>query len=143
MELAFVGLLLVMVVFATLDYGRVAQLQNRMSNAAREGAAIARETPAAVDSGCQGRENVADRSAGQDIELSQRDGYTVTVALADGDVRQEYTGCGTPTGGVAVGPGDRVVVTVTADIDMLSPFAAAVTGDTLTLSREVETVVQG
>ncbi len=140
-------MLLITIVFASLDYGRLARVQNQLSNAAREGAAIAELTPYRVNRGCQGGANVLDRVDRQDPNLSgggTAPGYTVTVSKRlPGGGLQAYTGCTTATSGLTVSPGDRVVVKVTRDITIHSPVAAAVIGDTATLSRQVEVVVQG
>lgn len=140
-------MLLATIIFATLDYGRVAKVQNQLSNAAREGASVAELNPTWVDRGCQSGTNVLDRTDRQDPGLSgggTAPGYTVTVAkrLDDGSL-QPYTGCGTASSGVTLSPGDRVVVTVTRDIDLYSPMAAVVVGQTLRVSRKVVVVVQG
>lgn len=146
-EFAFIVLLLTTIIFTTLGYGRFAQYQNRLSNAAREGAAVARLNPYSVNRGCQAGNNVEDRADRQDTGLSgngRAPGYTVKVAKRSGDGSlTSYKGCGAANPAVTISPGDRIVVTVTRDIDMHSPAAAAVVGNTATITRQVETVVQG
>lgn len=148
-ELCIVFTLLTFLVIGAIDLGRLAGYHNRMENAAREGAAIAQMTPAAVNSGCQGDRNVVDRTARQNADLASRPGYTVTVArkvadpAADGGFRYDaYTGCTTPSVGL-IQPGERIRVTVTADVAPTGMLSAAFLGNTIHLSRSIEVVVQG
>lgn len=141
MVLPLIGLL----VFTAIDLGRLAQYQNRMSNAAREGAAIAQVFPTSVNSGCQGDRNVTDRTQKQSESLSHVVGYSVSIAKKDPGTGSltPYTGCTAPSGGLTVSPGDHVVVTVTADVKMSGPITTAFVGGTAHLRRRVEVVVQG
>ncbi|MCU1369754.1 MAG: TadE-like protein, partial [Ilumatobacteraceae bacterium] len=107
-ELALIMPVLAMIIFSTIDLGRTATYFNRLSNAAREGAAVAQFTPTAVNSGCNGHRNIVDRVRGQDERLTSEPGYTVTVAKknASTGVLTPYTGCTTTTPALTFAPGD-------------------------------------
>ena len=147
-ELGIVITLLTFLVLGAIDLGRLAGFHNRMENAAREGGAIVQLTPAAVDAGCHGDRNVADRVARQNPELAATPGFRVVVerktTSAGGAVRYlPYTGCETPSQGGAIPPGERVRVTVKADVRPSGVITAQVLGDPIHLSRSIEVVVQG
>lgn len=128
-EFAVIALLLAGIIFTTIDYGRFAQLQNRMSNAAREGAAYGQLQPCDTD-------GIEDRAGGQDEELVEVDGYSVDITYQDDSPAEASGDCDH-------GPGDRVIVEVRARITMHSPFAAAFVGEDVDLSRTTEAVIQG
>lgn len=144
-ELALIMPILAMIVFSSIDLGRTASYQNRMSNAAREGAAVAQFTPKAVNSGCNGDRNIVDRVRKQNASLAQMTGYTVTVAKKNTStgVLTTYTGCTATTPTLTFAPGDRIVITVSADLKMSGPVSVAVIGNTAHLRRSAELVVQG
>ncbi len=128
-EFAFIALMLSTLIFTTIDYGRFAQLQNRLSNAAREGSAYAQLQPCDTD-------GIKDRVGGQDPELTKVQGYDVDVTYRDDSDSDPSDACDQS-------PGDRVIVEVTAQVAMISPFAAAIVGDDPAVTRRVEAVIQG
>ena len=144
-ELALIMPILAMMIFSTIDLGRTASYHNRMSNAVREGAAVAQFTPAAVDSGCNGDRNILDRVRKQNEQLAAEAGYTVTVAKknASTGALTTYTGCTATTPALSFAPGDRVVITVTVNLAMSGPASVAMVGNTAELERSAELVVQG
>jgi Flp pilus assembly protein TadG len=131
--------------FSAIDVGRMGQYQNRMSNAAREGAAIAQFSPRSVNTGCNGTRNVVDRVKAQNPSLATAPGYSVTIGKKDTStgVVTTYTGCNTASNGVTIAPGDRLVVTVKLTITMSGPITAKALGNTVQLVRKNEFVVQG
>ncbi|MCU1499404.1 MAG: hypothetical protein JWM47_3357 [Acidimicrobiales bacterium] len=133
-----------MVVFGVLDLSRIAQLQNRLSSAARSGAAVAQFYPKGVDTGCA-QSSVVDAAKGSETKLSALSGFTVTVSKRNAatGALTPYTGCGAASGGVTLAAGDEVVVTVTAKITMFTPLASAFVGSPLSVQRSVDVVVQG
>jgi Flp pilus assembly protein TadG len=144
-ELAIVAPVLATIIFTAVDFGRMGQYQNRLSNAAREGAAMVQVDPTAVNTGCRGTRNAFDAAAAQNTELAAMPGFSVTVAKKDvaTGVLTPFTGCGTASGGVTLVPGDRLVVTVKVRMTMTSPVTIKQMGRTPTLSRSTEVVVQG
>lgn len=144
-ELALIVPVLAVIILSSIDLGRTASFHNKMSNAAREGAAVAQFTPRAVDSGCNGDRNIVDRVRKQNESLASESGYTVTVAKKDAStgVLTPYTGCSTTTPSMSFGPGDRIVVTVQVDLALSGPASKAFLGDRAQLERSAELVVQG
>lgn len=145
-EFALVLPILAILVFGTIDLGRVFRLNTRLENAAREGAAgIAAFSPLRVDSGCRGRANIVDRVKDEDTALATEPGFTVKVFKRDGGTGvlvppAGITGCDTGAPGVIVAPGDRMVVQVEAFFDALSP----VTGrGRITVRGSHEVILQG
>lgn len=125
-EFAFVALLLTGIIFTTIDYGRFAQLQNRLSNAAREGSAHAQLQPCDAD-------GITQRVRGQDESLGD---VLVTVTYRDGSGTGASSACDAD-------PGKRVIVEVSAQLTMFSPLAAAAVGEDVTVTRRAEAVIQG
>lgn len=145
-EFALVLPLLAILVFGTIDLGRVFRLSTRLENAAREGATgIAAFSPFRVDSGCRGHANVVDRVKDEDTALGAEPGFAVKVFKRDSGTGAlvppgGITGCDATTPGVTVAPGDRIVVQVEAVFDALSP----VTGrGRITVHGSHEVVLQG
>jgi Flp pilus assembly protein TadG len=141
-ELAIVGIFLFFVVFGVIDLGRAYSLQNRLNNAAREGAAVAQFKPGNVDTGCANGANVVDRATNEDSGLSSTPGFSVTVAKKVGSTLTNFTGCGTPSG-ATVSPGDTVVVTTHATFKVITPLIGALVGNNINVSRSTSVVVQG
>lgn len=145
-ELAIVVVPLVMVIFSAIDLGRMARFQNRVTNAAREGAAIAQYHPGWVGPGShsscstnRGR-NVIDRATGQDPDLADQPGFDVTVQEVGGNPWPE--GCTVrPPAGVA--PGDRVEVQVGARFTTTAPFTRLLWGPTVLIQRSAVVEVAG
>jgi Flp pilus assembly protein TadG len=141
-ELALVCAVLFLVVFGVIDLGRAYSLQNRLTNASREGAAVAQFKPGDVNAGCNGGANVVDRTANEDSGLASTPGFTVTVAKKVGSTLTPYTGCGTPNG-TTIAPGDTVVVTARANFKVLTPLVGSIVGNTIIVTRSTTVVVQG
>lgn len=145
-ELALILPFLTTLVFGSIDLGRMAKVQNRMSNAAREAAAVIQLFPTSVDSGCRDTRNATDRAAA-DSGIDSQTGYRLTVALKRSDgTLLPYTGCSDAVDAdgteVTIVPGDHLVVTVEADVKILGPYRWG-TGDSAHLKRSNEVVVQG
>jgi Flp pilus assembly protein TadG len=142
-ELALAALVLFLVVFGVIDLGRAYSLQNRLTNAAREGGAAAQFRPTYVDTGCNSGNNIVDRASGEDSGLASISGFAVTVAKQSGGTTTAYSGCGTPTGGVTVSSGDTVVVTTKANFSVITPLIGAMVGNTIVVTKTISVVVQG
>lgn len=128
---------LALLTFATIDLGRAYSLHQKLSNAAREGAAYAQYHPGRISSSgiCTDPENIRYKALAEDKGTAA--GYTVTVTNA-------ATGAAIPgpcTTGIA--PGTRVKVTVTGTFTLLTPIAKAFISSPATLRRSAEVVVQG
>jgi Flp pilus assembly protein TadG len=134
-EFALLVPFLAMLVFGTLDVGRVYRLQNRLKNAAREGAAYAQFRPREVVTGGSCTDSIQDRVAGEDPDLPSQAGYRVTVLQGS----TALTGCNV----AVVHPGDRVTVEVRADFSLLTPIVVALTGNPIVVTGRTTVEVQG
>ncbi len=141
-ELALVGLVLFLLVFGIIDLGRAYALQNRLTNASREGAAIAQFKPSSVNTGCNSGNNVVDRATAEDTGLASTPGFSVTVAKKSNGTTTNYTGCNSVVG-TTVSSGDTIVVTAKANFSVLTPLIGSIVGNTITVTRSTEVVVQG
>jgi Flp pilus assembly protein TadG len=139
-EFALILPLLALLCLGVLDLGRAAQLQNRLSNASREGAAVAQFRPTAVD--CTAGSIIGGVRA-EDPDLATTEGFAVTVTHDDGTTAVAYTGCGTTSPPRTIEPGDRVIVTAAADFRLISPMISILTGNPLRIARSTEVVIQG
>jgi Flp pilus assembly protein TadG len=142
-ELAIVLPFLAVLVFGVIDLGRAWQLQNRLANASREGAAAIQFAPRNVDAGCAGGNNATDRAEQEEPGLTTMPGYAVTVAQVAGGVDTPYVGCGTATPALSLDPGQQVQVSVEATFDLITPLVGAIVGDSITVTRSTDVVVQG
>ncbi|WP_334143382.1 TadE family protein [Rhabdothermincola sp.] len=165
-EFALLLPFLAILVFGTIDLSRASQLRNRLTNAAREGAAFGQYSPQYVNPGCNGGRNIdsavmrEDPGLGltrTDIHVSRvrtTDGVTSEVAYWNGAADSpSATACDNP---VAVSGGtpitfdrsptnpDRVRVEVTQNLQILTPLVAAIIGtDQVELRGRAEAVIQG
>jgi hypothetical protein len=137
-ELALIIVPLVTIVFSAIDYGRMARFQNRLRNAAREGAAVAQYNPGWVGpsngTGCSatsGR-NIIDRASNQDPVLATFQNFDVRI-WKDGSNTQFPEGVCTTSYPTGVAPGDRIKVQVEASISTMAPLTRALWGSTVLL----------
>jgi Flp pilus assembly protein TadG len=125
--------LLATLVFGTIDAGRAFSIQGRLTNMAREGAFYAQYNPSKITCAAP-TPTVASTALGEDSGLS---GATVTVT----DV---LTGLPVPNDCSAAGtPGNRVKVTVSYSMPLLTPLMVVLVGPKLTISSSTVVVVQG
>jgi Flp pilus assembly protein TadG len=129
-ELALLLPLLATCVLGVVDLGRMWQLKNRLTNAAREGVAVAQYSPGSVDPNCHGHVNVTDAVVGEDAESPFPATPVVIVTVTHGGVRRPYTGC---TDAVVVA-GDEVEVRATVRVQYLAPGLAALLGSDVGVS---------
>lgn len=135
-EFALVLPFVAIIALGTIDLGRAYQLQNRLKNSAREGAAYAQLHPEAIDSSgtCADPDNVTYHALHEDSNTS---GFSVTVTNTD--TNTPLTGC-SATGPA---PGTHVKVTVQSNFTLLTPLVSALTGNTKVIQGTAEVVVQG
>ncbi len=139
LELALIAPVMILIVMGVLDLARGYQMQIRMENAAREGAAYAQLYPSRVD--CADGEDVLSRVSGEEAGVDSSPDFRVQVLSedADGDLTVPVTGCdGTPAS-----PGERIEVRVSATFDVMTPMVERVVGDSIDISGSAEIEVQG
>lgn len=152
-ELALVIVPLVMIVFTSIDLARYAKFQNRLSAAAREGAAIVQYYPGWIGPNCatagNGGRSVRDRVAAYDDDLPTTAGYSVTVRKY-GTTAAFAPGCLNgfkvntfPTGSVNLVPGDKIEVVVKANFKPMSPLAKIWWGSSATFSKSAVVTLLG
>lgn len=91
---------------------------------------------------------MVDRITAEDSALSTAPGFAVRVFKRDAGSGalvppSGISGCDAAFPGVAVGPGDRIVVQVEASYEPLTPIVSHITGERVTLRASHEVVVQG
>ncbi|MBX3314793.1 MAG: hypothetical protein KF906_10775 [Actinobacteria bacterium] len=129
------------IIFTAIDVGRTGQVQNRLTNAARAGGAVAQTTPGWVDPGCHGAAGIEDAVRRHDPGLGSEQDFSVSVETSDGT---PITGCVDDVATTYdLHPGDEVVVIVTASIDMSTPAGGMLLGDPKHMTARYEVVVQG
>jgi Flp pilus assembly protein TadG len=141
LEFALILPFLALLVFGVVDLARAAQMQNRLSNSAREAAAVVQFAPKSVATGCRGGNNATDRAMNEDTDLASEPGYSIAVAKVTGGTTTPVTGCDTSP--VAITAGDTMRVTIRADHDVVTPLLGLITGDPIVVTRTVDVVVQG
>jgi Flp pilus assembly protein TadG len=136
-EFALVMPLLAMIVLGTIDLGRVYTLQNRLKNAAQEGAAYAQLFPNQVSNtgACADPDNITYKALQEDSGAAS--GFTASVTNTDAN--SVISGCHATT----VSPGTHVKVTVQASFAVLTPFLSNLMGSPLNVTGTSEVVVQG
>lgn len=137
-ELALIFPVMAFLVMGVLDLGRGYQLDIRLENAAREGAAYAQLFPNSVE-GCTVRRSIEDRVLDDQPTLASATGYDVQVLLeGPAGTWTDLEDCD----GTAAGPGDRVRVVVHATFDVLTPMVEQAVGHTIAMSGEAAVRVQ-
>lgn len=137
-EFALVFPLLAVLLLGMVDLGRAYSLQNRLRNAAREGALYLQTHPLQQVEGatlCADPDNAEDHalselSAAADSEDS---GYTVAFSPS--------TACGIAS--TSLEPGDMVTVTVSAQFELITPLIGQIVGSPIQIDESVEVVIQG
>ncbi|MCD9623535.1 TadE/TadG family type IV pilus assembly protein [Rhabdothermincola salaria] len=131
-EFALLLPFLAVLVFGTIDLGRAYQLQNQVTNMAREGAFYGQFHPGRVE--CSSGDDIVGEvqaeSPGADVE--------VQVFRDRGGVITELTGCS----GSALS-GDLLEVVVTTEMPIVTPLVGALTGSVLGIDGSAEVAVQG
>ena len=134
-EFALLAPVMVLLVMGVVDLARGYQMQIRLENAAREGAAFAQTDPNDVTCGAFG--NITDHAMGEDS------GMTGTVRVfgedAVGDLTVPITGCGSDI----AESGERVLVEVRQSFDVIVPMVERIVGDEIELTGAAEIEVQG
>lgn len=143
-ELALILPVLALMVFGTIDLARAYRLNIRLEAAAREGAGFLQIYPNRVN--CNSADDLADRVANEDPDLSSHAGYAVRAQVSsaggpfsDYDVCEQAPESDTP----AVDAGDRVRVEVDGDFDVLTPLLGVIIGDQIEITGTAEVVAQG
>jgi Flp pilus assembly protein TadG len=142
-EFALVLPVLAMLCMGLVDLARVYELQNRLRNAAREGAAFAQFTPTNVDHSCgtpDATQNVVDRALAEDSTLNlPASAVKAYYSPLNSGTQTVYSGC--PTG-QTFNAGDKVTVKVTKNFTVLTPLISAITGSTITITGVAHVQVQ-
>lgn len=138
-ELALILPVMALLVMGVLDLGRGYQLDIRLENAAREGAAFAQIYPNNVTCGDAG--NIRARAIAEENVLQTMPGFDVEVHRrnTDGTWSELPDGCS----GSLAKAGDRIRVQVHADFDVVTPIVERVVGSTIAMSRSADVRVQG
>lgn len=138
MELALIAPVMVLLVMGVLDLGRAYQMDIRLENAAREGAAFAQLHP--NDAFCESGSDIEARVVAEEPGVSATPGFSVRVfgENSSGDM-VEVTGCD----GEVVVSGGRVSVDVSATYTIMTPLVASAVGSSIDLTRSAEVRVQG
>jgi Flp pilus assembly protein TadG len=130
-EFALLLPFLALIVFGTIDAGRGFIQQNRLKNASREGAALARVRP-----NCS--TNITTRSLAEGDALPNA---AVTVAREDGVAIAQVCAPATVPPANRVPGGTPILVRVEADFSLITPFVGAVTGNPIRQRAETRVVV--
>ena len=141
-EFALVLPFVAVVVFGVVDLGRAYTLQNRLRNAAREGARFAQFQPEQVQAGasCPDPNNIAYAANHEEGTHT----YTVVAQRWNGTAWVNLTGCKTPQDPThTVQAGDRVRVRVSSSFTVLTPLISAFVNNPITATGSDEIVVQG
>ena len=135
-EFALVLPLVAVVSFGIVDTGRAYQLQNRLKNAAREGASFAQFNPKRSAQACA--------TAGQTNDVVDKvleEDSTLNLAAADVTVLHNNAGYAS-TCNEAFAAGDTITVKVTRQLKILTPLVSSLTGSSITLTGRDEVQVQ-
>ncbi len=138
-ELALITPVMVLIVMGVLDLARAYQLQIRMENAAREGAAYAQIYPNRVD--CAGTDDITGRILNEQSGAASLPNFRITVLSEDpgGNLTVPVTGC------ADAGPaaGERVRVEVSSDYALITPMVAKAVKGPIVVTGAAEIEVQG
>ncbi|MBV8690012.1 MAG: pilus assembly protein [Actinobacteria bacterium] len=143
-EFALVLPFLAMLVFGAIDLGRAFALRNELTNAAREGGRFAQFFPQQVEddsssgSDCYKPNSITYAATNEQASVSSN--FTVSVSRLDTNAVIPATTCVDPP---TIVPGTHIKVSVSAPFRVLTPIVSRLTGQTITLTRSVEVVVQG
>lgn len=134
-EFALLAPVMVVLVMGVVDLARGYQMQIRLENAAREGAAFAQIYPNDVTCGDFG--TIVDHAMGEDAGMSGA--VRVFGEDAAGDLTVPILGCD----GDVVESGERVLVEVTQSFDVITPMIEDIVGSEIQLTGSAEIEAQG
>ena len=134
-EFALLAPVMVLLVMGVVDLARGYQMQIRLENAAREGAAFAQLNPNDVTCGDFG--TITEHAMGEDLRMAG----TVRVFGEDvsGNMTVPITGCTSDT----VESGERVLVEVSQSFDVITPMIEDIVGSEIELTGSAEIEAQG
>lgn len=133
-EFALLLPFLAILVFGTIDLGRAYQLNNRLKNAAREGAAYAQQFPLRQLPGsgqCSNPDNITYHAQ---RELGDGSGTSYTIAISP-----TVASCGAPS--TDLESGDEITVTASRDFHIITPFVGAFISSPIHVSESVTVVI--
>jgi Flp pilus assembly protein TadG len=137
-ELALILPFLAVMVFGTIDLGRAFALKNRVTNMAREGAHYAQFNSGRVNcsTGLSIRSVALAESSvsGATVRVRQYPSLTATTPSTP-----DLSGCSSTN----LAPGVRILVEVSAPMQLMTPLITPVTGTTVTVRGWEEVVMQG
>lgn len=134
-EFALLAPVMVLLVMGVVDLARGYQMQIRLENAAREGAAFAQIYPNDVTCGLWG--TIVEHALSEDVDMPG----TVRVFGEDasGNLTVSVTGCGSDV----VESGERVLVEVSQSFDVITPMIEDIVGSEIRLTGSAEIEAQG
>ncbi len=132
-EFAVLAPVMVLIVMGVVDLARGYQMQIRLENAAREGAAYAERYP--NDVSCAAANDITDRVIAEDgVNTLPEFQVAVFAEDAGGTMTVPLTGCG----GTTADSGDRVLVEVSGRFDILTPLVAQAVGGSIDITGSAE-----
>jgi Flp pilus assembly protein TadG len=146
-EFAIASLVLLILVFGVIDFGRAYFTWQSVKNSAREGAAFAERNPLSQrPSGgkCADPNNIQYRARTE--QGSANTSYKVTVTATDptGVARPPVpNGCEQPSANQTIQPGDTVTVHVDEPFQLYTPLIASIVGNPVNVSADQSVVFQG
>lgn len=140
-EFALIAPLFVLLTLGVVDIGRAFMVSNQVRGAAREAGAYVQNHPTALVSGADADE-CPDPQNARWKALNERGASDARVQFSSTDVALPSEGV---CGATGLRPGHSVVVKVSRDLPILTPFVGQFIGDgsTMRVSGQVEVVIQG
>ena len=139
MEFAVLAPVMALIVMGVIDLARGYQMQIRLENAAREGAAFAQLHP--NDISCDSGTDIRDRVTAEEDGVDGLPDFRIEVFGEDasGDLTVPVTGCD----GSTAESGERVLVEVSATFEVLTPLVANLVGEGIDITGSATIEVQG
>jgi Flp pilus assembly protein TadG len=140
-EFALVLPFLAVILFGIVDMGRAYRFENRLRNAAREGAQLAQANPEKLTAACSTRpsDNIDYKVRNEDTGITSLNPTITVLRTTSGGTTTTVTGC-PPADSFAVG--DKITVRVQAPFQILTPLISNLVGSPLTLTGSQDVDLQ-